>query len=76
MLREIHSDSKSRGLSSKRVYGAIGFMSCLIMSLVTENADLIEVIIYVSAGMIGLDTVVKALNKSKDEDKDQKNLSE
>ena len=76
MLREIHSDSRSKRLSSKRVYGAIGFVSCLILSLATKNTDLIEVIIYVSAGMIGLDTVMKAINKPKyeTEDKDQENL--
>ena len=73
-LREIHSDSKTKGLSSKRVYGAIGFMSCLIFSIVTLNADLLEVIIYVSAGMIGLDSVMKAFNKKQYEDKDQKDL--
>lgn len=73
-LREIHSDSKTKVLSSKRVYGAIGFMSCLIFSIVTLNADLLEVIIYVSAGMIGLDSVMKAFNKKQYEDKDQKDL--
>ena len=57
-MKKILTDifSNSDGLSSKRVFGGIGFI-CAIVFIAIWKRELIEVLLITSASMIGLETV-------------------
>lgn len=48
--------SSDNGVSSKRVFGAIGFI-CSIIFIALWARELIEVLLITSASMIGLETI-------------------
>jgi hypothetical protein len=55
-FRQIFEDSKG-DLSSKRVFGAIGFISAIVMAFKGIPTDTIIAVLSPSALMIGLDSV-------------------
>jgi len=55
-LRQIWEDSGGY-LSSKRVFGSIGFICAIIMAFNRIDAKIIEVIIILSCAMLGLDSI-------------------
>ena len=61
--------------SSKRVFGAIGFI-CAIVFIAIWDHDLIIELLYVSASLIGLSTIVSPFLKSKTDASDKKFQSE
>ena len=50
--------------SSKRFFGAIGYISAIVFIALWQK-DLIETLLYVSAMLIGLDTVTNLIGKFK-----------
>ena len=48
--------SSETGVSSKRVFGALGFV-CSIVYIAIWRHDLVEVLLITSASMIGLETI-------------------
>lgn len=56
--------SKS-GVSSKRLYGGIGFL-CSVVFIAIWQHELINELLYVSASMIGLETVTRMFGKKND----------
>lgn len=48
--------------SSKRFFGAIGFLTAVVYIGVFKH-DLIETLLFVSAALIGLETITKAFKK-------------
>ena len=50
--------------SSKRFFGAIGFL-CAIVFIAIWDKTLINELMYTSAALLGLDAVVGAINKKK-----------
>jgi hypothetical protein len=53
---EIFQTSEGR-LSSKRVFGGIGFLASLVMCFTGVGIEVIAVVIGTSAAMLGLDSV-------------------
>lgn len=62
-LKNIHSSGSPE--SSKRFYGGIGFMCSIIMIWTNINIknELVETLMFVSAGMIGLETLTNLFRK-------------
>ena len=56
-------DTKSP-LSSKRFFGGIGFLAAIVFIAIWQH-DLINELLYVSASLIGLDTVKSGLTMLK-----------
>ena len=54
---QIFQDSAGQ-MSSKRVFGGIGFLTSLIMCFTGVGIEVIAVVIGTSAAMLGLDSVV------------------
>lgn len=50
--------------SSKRLFGAIGFM-CFILAVFIWRHDIIELLGWISAGLLGLDVVTQVVSKMK-----------
>ena len=48
--------SSETGVSSKRVFGGLGFM-CAIVFIALWSRDLIDMLLITSASMIGLETI-------------------
>lgn len=57
----MRSDSNK---SSKRLFGSIGFICSIVFIGIWEH-DLINELLYVSAGLLGLETVFKLFNTAK-----------
>jgi len=53
---EIFQTSEGR-LSSKRVFGGIGFLTSLVMCFTGVGVEIIALIVGTSAAMLGLDSV-------------------
>ena len=53
---QIFQDASGQ-LSSKRVFGGLGFIASLIMCFTGTSVDIIMVVIGTSAAMLGLDSV-------------------
>lgn len=56
--------------SSKRFFGSIGWLSAIVIIYIWRK-DLTETLLFVSAALIGLETLVNGINifKKKDENK-------
>lgn len=72
--------SSDKSVSSKRFFGAIGFISALILIYVvtiriveiTDNkTHLIVMLLFVSAAMLGLEAIMNGFNFKRDEKKDK-----
>ena len=50
--------SSEKGVSSKRVFGGIGFL-CSIVFIALWSRDLIDFLLITSASMIGLETITQ-----------------
>ena len=50
--------------SSKRFFGAIGYLAAIVAIFVWRR-DLVETLLFVSAGLLGLDTITKAFKNGK-----------
>lgn len=66
--------SKSGTVSSKRVFGGMGFIVCIALAIVAVVLErtiptFCSELLYVCAALLGVDSVVKAFNK-KDNNKD------
>lgn len=61
-IYEVFQDSRGK-FSSKRVFGAIGFLSAIALYSM-GCGDGIDTLLYVSAAMLGLDAVVDAFRKN------------
>ena len=61
-LVEIFQDSTG-AMSSKRVFGGIGFIASLIMCFKDVSVDAIGIVIGTSAAMLGLDSVTDIWKK-------------
>ena len=59
---EIFQTSEGR-LSSKRVFGGIGFLTSLIMCFTGVGVEIIALIVGTSAAMLGLDSVTDIWKK-------------
>ena len=55
-LKQVHEDS-SGNMSSKRVYGAIGFVTGLYLGFKGINPEVIKIVLIISAAMLGLDSI-------------------
>lgn len=59
----------SGGLSSKRILGIIGFLTCVIVFIIAFFTDFVipefgELLLTVSASLVGLDSITGIWNKS------------
>ena len=63
--------SSDVSVSSKRVFGAIGFIAMLIKVAVMKDTSLVTEMIIVSASLLGLETIANALRKTSDPASDQ-----
>jgi hypothetical protein len=59
-LRNIFTSDKPE--SSKRFFGAIGYISAIVAIFVWRH-DLVETLLFVSAGLLGLDSITKIWKK-------------
>lgn len=59
---EIFQTSEGR-LSSKRVFGGIGFLTSLVMCFTGVGVEIIALIVGTSAAMLGLDSVTNIWKK-------------
>ncbi len=59
---EIFQTSEGR-LSSKRVFGGIGFLTSLVMCFTGVGVEIIALIVGTSAAMLGLDSVTDIWKK-------------
>ena len=55
-LKQVHEDSSGR-MSSKRVYGAIGFLTGLYLGYKNINPEAVKIVLVISAAMLGLDSI-------------------
>jgi hypothetical protein len=56
--------SSDPGVSSKRFFGAIGFIwACILITL--KKPELIENLLYVSVALLGLGSILTAFQKNK-----------
>lgn len=60
-MKELFSGKEK--LSAKRVFGAIGFLSVIVFSFITMSLTLFEQLLYISASLIGLETITNAFKK-------------
>jgi hypothetical protein len=55
-FRQIFEDS-SGYLSSKRVFGSIGFLTGLYLGYKAINPEVVKIVLVISAAMLGLDSI-------------------
>lgn len=56
--------SSNTGVSSKRMFGGIGFI-CAIVFIALWGRTLIDTLLFISAALLGLETVTGVFNKTK-----------
>jgi hypothetical protein len=61
-LKNIHSAGRPE--SAKRFYGAIGFITAIVYIAIWDH-DSIVTLLYVSAGLLGLETITQIFTKKK-----------
>jgi hypothetical protein len=61
ILKSIFSSDQS--LSSKRVFGAIGFIASVII-IWTKQPEFVDFLLTVSASLLGLETITKICKKN------------
>lgn len=59
-LKNVHSIGASE--SAKRLYGAIGFIVAIVYIAIWDH-DSIVTLLYVSAGLLGLESIVQVLQR-------------
>lgn len=60
-LKNIHSSGTTE--SAKRFYGAIGFI-CAIIGIFIFRHDLLDILLYTSAALLGLETIFNIFKKN------------
>ncbi len=55
-LLQIFQDGSNQ-MSSKRVFGSIGFICGIVMAFLGKDLSTISLIVGVSAGMVGMDSI-------------------
>ena len=59
--------SSDQALSSKRIFGGIGYISAIVMIWTKVQSDNVPYLLYVSASLLGLETITQIFNKSKNQ---------
>ena len=59
--------SSDQALSSKRLFGGVGFICAIIMIWTNIASDNVPYLLYVSASLLGLDSITQIFKKEKHE---------
>ena len=72
-IKEVHEDSTG-SMSSKRVYGAIGFVVGLVLGYKGINPEVVKIVLIISSAMLGLDSVTDIWKQSQVKPEESKSV--